>query len=95
MAGQARRGGQLKSADRDLCTAIPVQILARNRGSDRMSGPFRGRPVEVRNGLPVGRFYVYRGLGYDQVSGKRPRIDTKIAPRKRGGVGSEQREQLQ
>ncbi len=44
----------------------PVQLIARNRTGDRMSGPFRGRPVEIRNGLPEFRNpYVYRGAGHD------------------------------
>jgi hypothetical protein len=77
----------LKSADRDLQRSIPVQIVARNREGDRMSGPFRGRPVEVRNGLPVGRFYVYKGTGKDQLKAYHYKLEG-------GGVGSEQREQL-
>ena len=28
----------------------------------------RGFPIEVRNGLPEFRPYVYRGLGYDQLT---------------------------
>jgi hypothetical protein len=61
-------------ADRGL-TAVPrTEIDAKNRDAARYvremrrgdSGPFRaGRVVELRNGMPEVRPYVYRGSGHD------------------------------
>ena len=36
----------------------PVQFSAPGRTTDRMSGPFTGRPVAVRNGFPVKPYHV-------------------------------------
>ncbi len=42
----------------------PVQISAPGRTGDRMSGPFTGRPVAVRNGFPVKPWYRVPGLEF-------------------------------
>ena len=57
---------------RDLQAVPPVQIDAKNRDASAYqqarrhgeSGPFRGKPVEIRNGLPF-RPYRYQGAGHD------------------------------
>ena len=58
---------------RDYTAPAQIEIDAKNR--DRAayirerrrgdSGPFRGKPVEIRNGLPGLKPYVYRGAGHD------------------------------
>jgi hypothetical protein len=63
-------------AGRERLTASPVPIVFDAHSRDATASKRRWRhgargpvPVEIRNGLPPFRPYVYRGLGYDQLTG--------------------------
>lgn len=54
-------------------TAVPaIEVDAKTRDANAYarelhrgnSGPFSGKPVQIRNGMPEVKPYVYRGAGY-------------------------------